>query len=132
MPRVGQYTEEIRIYVTPEMRQFLQLMADRRHVSLSELLRQVAGQYLVDEEDRITSRSRLGRTVITALDKMQSRLLGDVQHISRLILAAMISIMVGQGMQYGEAAERIVWLANQPAIARMLEATKQQTETKEK
>lgn len=124
MTKAGQYTKEIRLFVTPEMHQFLKLMAERNETSLNDVVRQAIREQLDVQEDIITSRSRLGRTVMRQLDAMHSQVLKELRHLSTLLLAAVVVLLIEQGHDAGEAAKRIANLARQPGLAKMLDATK--------
>lgn len=124
MTKAGQYTKEIRLFVTPEMHQFLKLMAERNDTSLNDVVRQAIREQLDVQEDIITSRSRLGRTVMRQLDAMHSQVLKELRHLSTLLLAAVVVLLIEQGLDAGEAAKRIANLARQPGLAKMLDATK--------
>jgi hypothetical protein len=124
MTKAGQYTKEIRLFVTPEMHQFLKLMAERHDTSLNDVVRQAIREQLDMQEDIITSRSRLGRTVMRQLGIMHSQVLQELRHLSTLLLAAVVVLLIEQGFDAGEAARRIANLARQPGLAKMLDAAK--------
>ena len=124
MTKAGQYTKEIRLFVTPEMHQFLKLMAERNETTLNDVVRQAIREQLDVQEDIITSRSRLGRTVMRQLDAMHSQVLKELRHLSTLLLAAVVVLLIEQGVDAGEAAKRIANLARQPGLAKMLDVTK--------
>ncbi len=54
------YSKHISAYVTPEMYQFLQLLAERHKASISDVVRQAVREHLDEQEDVMSSRSRLG------------------------------------------------------------------------
>jgi predicted DNA-binding protein len=120
MPKTGKYTAEIRLYVTDEMHQFLKLMAERNGTNLSEIIRQAIREHLDIQEDIITSRSRLGRTVLRRLDTMHNQILGQLTYLVKLVLAAVIISLTEQGHSAGDVSKRIVSLANQPALDKMV------------
>ena len=93
MSKSGQYTKEARVAMTEQMYQFLNLMAERNKTSISDLVRQAIREHLDIQEDIITSRSRLGRTVMRRLDIMHSQLLDQLTHLTKLMLAATVAPM---------------------------------------
>jgi len=118
------YKAQLNVPVTQEMYDFVDLMATRNHVKKAEVVRQAIREHLDIQEDLITSRSRLGRTVMRELERMHSQFLAELGHISKLLLAAVLVLMLKQGVQPAEAAEQIASLAKQPGIGRMLNATR--------
>ena len=125
MTRTGQYSKHIRLYVTEEMHQFLQLMAERHGTSLNDVIRQALREYLDVQEDVMSSRSRLGRTVVHQLELMHHQLLRQMTHIGKLLLAAAILVLTtGQGLDAGQATKQIVSLASQPALDKLLRTEK--------
>jgi len=107
------YDKQFTLQVTEQMLHFIDLMAQRQHSSRAEVTRQALREYLDAQEELIGSRSRLGRTVMDRLDVVQNRLLKQLDHMSALLLAAVILQQVQRGQPGGQAMERIVELAAQ-------------------
>jgi hypothetical protein len=103
MTKTGRYTKRVWLQVTPEMYQFVALMADRQRSSVNDVIRQAIREYLDVQEDLLGSRSRLGRTVIGRL------------------LAAMIILMTERGQDSKQVISRISNLASHPELDRILE-----------
>ena len=118
------YSKHISAYVTPEMYQFLQLLAERHKVSVSDVVRQAVREHLDTQEDVITSRSRLGRTVMGRLETMHRQLVGQLTHLSKLLLAAMLILLTEQGQDAAQVTRRILNLAGQPALDRLVKGDK--------
>jgi predicted DNA-binding protein len=118
------YSKHISAYVTPEMYQFLQLLAERHRVSLSDVVRQAIREHLDEQEDVISSRSRLGRTVMRRLEIMHSELLKQLTTLSKLLLAAILILLAEQGIEAGQATKRILNLAGQPALDKLVKSGK--------
>jgi Arc/MetJ-type ribon-helix-helix transcriptional regulator len=118
------YSKHISAYVTPEMYQFLQLLAERHKVSVSDVVRQAVREHLDEQEDVISSRSRLGRTVIRQLETMHHELLTQLTILSKLLLAAVLILLAEQGIEAGPATKRILNLASQPALDRLVKSGK--------
>ena len=118
------YSKHISAYVTPEMYQFLQLLAERHKVSLSDVVRQAIREHLDEQEDVMSSRSRLGRTVMRRLEIMHSELLKQLTTLSKLLLAAILILLAEQGIEAGQATKRILNLAGQPALDRLVKSGK--------
>jgi predicted DNA-binding protein len=118
------YSKHISAYVTPEMYQFLQLLAERHKVSVSDVVRQAIREYLDEQEDVISSRSRLGRTVMRRLETMHHELLKQLTILSKLLLAAILILLAEQGIEAGQATKRILNLAGQPALDKLVKSGK--------
>ena len=121
MTKTGRYTKRVWLQVTPEMYQFVALMADRQRSSVNDVIRQAIREYLDVQEDLLGSRSRLGRTVISRLETMQFRLLRQLRHLSKLLLAAMIILMTEKGQDSKQVISRISNLASHPELDKILE-----------
>jgi hypothetical protein len=102
------------------MHQYVKLMADRNDTSMNDVVRQAIREHLDIQEDLITSRSRLGRTVMRELGKMHQQIMGQLAYLTKLVLAAVIIQMTHEGHQTGDVTRRIVALANEPALNKML------------
>ena len=118
------YSKHISAYVTPEMYQFLQLLAERHKVSLSDVVRQAIREHLDEQEDVMSSRSRLGRTVMRRLETMHHELLKQLTTLSKLLLAAILILLAEQGIEGGQATKRILNLAGQPALDKLVKSGK--------
>jgi hypothetical protein len=124
MTKTGQYTRHIRLYVTEEMHQLLQLLAERRGASLNDVVRQAIREHLDEQEDVISSRSRLGRTVVDRMEAMHNQLLRQLLHLGKLLLAAVIVLLSEQGIDADQVVKRVTTVARQPALDKILEAGK--------
>ena len=118
------YSKHISAYVTPEMYQFLQLLAERHKVSVSDVVRQAIREHLDEQEDVMSSRSRLGRTVMRRLESMHHELLKQLTILSKLLLAAILILLAEQGIEAGQATKRILNLAGQPALDKLVKSGK--------
>jgi Arc/MetJ-type ribon-helix-helix transcriptional regulator len=118
------YSKHISAYVTPEMYQFLQLLAERHRVSVSDVVRQAIREHLDEQEDVMSSRSRLGRTVMRRLETMHHELLKQLTTLSKLLLAAILILLAEQGIEAGQATKRILNLASQPALDKLVKSGK--------
>jgi Arc/MetJ-type ribon-helix-helix transcriptional regulator len=106
------------------MYQFLQLLAERHKASVSDVVRQAIREHLDEQEDVMSSRSRLGRTVIRQLETMHSELLKQLTTLSKLLLAAILILLAEQGIEAGQATKRILNLAGQPALDKLVKSGK--------
>jgi hypothetical protein len=121
----GQYTRTLWLRVTPEMHQFLKLLAERHDTSMNDVVRQALREHLDVQEDVMSSRSRLGRTVKGQLEIMHHQLLSQLTHVSKLLLAAAILVLTReQGIDAGQATQQILSLANQPALDKLVKSEK--------
>jgi Arc/MetJ-type ribon-helix-helix transcriptional regulator len=118
------YSKHISVYVTPEMYQFLQLLAERHKASISDVVRQAVRDHLDEQEDVMGSRSRLGRTVMHRLETMHHELLTQLATLSKLLLAAILILLAEQGIEAGQATKRILNLASQPALDKLVRGGK--------
>ena len=118
------YEARINVPVTVKMYQLADLLAKRQDTTLADVARQAIHEYLEAQEDLVNSRSRLGRTVMQELGKMHAEILGQLIHLTKLLLAGVIVLMMAQGIEAGDAAKRIANLAKQPGLGKMLDATK--------
>ena len=118
------FSKHVSAYVTPEMYQFLQLLAERHRVSVSDVVRQALREHLDGQEDVMSSRSRLGRTVMRQLEAMHHELLKQLTTLSKLLLAAVLILLAEQGIEAGPATRRILNLAGQPALDKLVKGGK--------
>jgi hypothetical protein len=88
-------------------------MAKRQGTSRAEVTRQALREYLDTQEELIGSRSRLGRTVMGQIEVVQNRLVRQLNHMSALLLAAVILQQIQRGGSGGQVMEQIVELAEQ-------------------
>jgi len=108
----GRYKKKIFVNVTPEMHQYVKLMAERQNTSMNDIIRQAIREYLNAQEDLITSRSRLGRTVLGRLETMQHHFLNDYLHAASILLAGIILLDTRRGGVKGsDALQEITRLA---------------------
>ena len=107
------YDKQFTIQVTEQMLHFIDLLAKRQGTSRAEVARQALREHLDVQEDLITSRSRLGRTVLSQLEAIQNRLVRQLNHMSALLLAAVILQQIQRGESGGQVMEQIVQLADQ-------------------
>ena len=107
------YDKQFTIQVTAQMLHFIDLMAKRQRSSRAEVTRQALREYLDGQEELIGSRSRLGRTVMGQIEGVQNRLVRQLNHMSALLLAAVILQQIQRGESGGRVMEQIVQLADQ-------------------
>ena len=107
------YDKQFTVQVTEQMLHFIDLMAKRQRTSRAEVTRQALREYLDTQEELIGSRSRLGRTVMGQIEVVQNRLVRQLNHMSALLLAAVILQQIQRGESGGRVMEQIVQLADQ-------------------
>jgi Arc/MetJ-type ribon-helix-helix transcriptional regulator len=107
------YDRQFTVQVTEQMLHFIDLMAKRQGTSRAEVTRQALREYLDAQEELIGSRSRLGRTVMSEMETMQNRLVRQLNHMSALLLAAVILQQIQRGESGGRVMEQIIQLADQ-------------------
>ena len=107
------YDKQFTVQVTEQMLSFIDLMADRQHTSRAEVTRQALREYLDGQEKLIGSRSRLGRSVMEQIELVQNRLARQLNHMSALLLAAVILQQIQRGEPGSRVMEQIVQLAGQ-------------------
>ena len=107
------YDARINVPVTKQMRHFVDVLAKRQETNVAEVTRQALREYLDVQEELIGSRSRLGRTVMSEMEMMQNRLVRQLNHMSALLLAAVILQQIQRGESGGRVMEQIVQLAGQ-------------------
>lgn len=118
------YSRQFTIQVTEQMLHFINTLAVRQNTSRADVVRQALRAYLDVQEDTIASRTRLGRGVISRLDQMEQRLLGQQMRADTLLLCAIILMQMRQGVQGADILDRINQLAAHAAkeIEAILEA----------
>lgn len=109
----AKYDARINVPVTSQMRHFVEILAKRQDSNVAEVTRQALREYLDVQEGLIGSRSRLGRTVMSEMETMQNRLVRQLNHMSALLLAAVILQQIQRGESGGRVMEQIVQLAGQ-------------------
>jgi len=107
------YDARINVPVTKQMRHFVEVLAKRQDTNVAEVTRQALREYLDGQEELIGSRSRLGRTVMGQIEVVQNRLVRQLNHMSALLLAAVILQQIQRGESGGRVMEQIVQLAGQ-------------------
>jgi hypothetical protein len=80
---------------------------------VAEVARQALREYLDAQEELIGSRSRLGRSVMDQIEVVQNRLVRQLNHMSALLLAAVILQQIQRGESGNRVMEQIVQLAGQ-------------------
>ena len=108
----AKYDARINVPVTKQMRHFVEILAKRQETNVAEVTRQALREYLDNQEKLIGSRSRLGRTVMSEMETMQNRLVRQLNHMSALLLAAVILQQIQHGESGGRVMEQIVRLAD--------------------
>ena len=109
----ARYDARINVPVTKQMRQFVEILAKRQGTNVAEVTRQALREYLDAQEQLIGSRSRLGRSVMDQIEAVQNRLVRQLNHMSALLLAAVILQQVQRGESGARVMEQIVGLAAQ-------------------
>ena len=109
----GQYNRHITIHFTQQTLELLQTLANRQRTSIGDLVRRAVYDHLEEQEDVMGSRSRLGRTVIGELEATRSRIVKQLNHMSALLLAAVILQQMQRGEAGGRVMEQIVQHAGQ-------------------
>jgi metal-responsive CopG/Arc/MetJ family transcriptional regulator len=107
------YNEQFTVQVTEQMLNFVDVMANRQHTSRAEVTRQALREYLDAQEELMGSRSRLGRSVMDQIELVQNRLVRQLNHMSALLLAAIILQQLQRGEPGNRIMEQIVQLAGQ-------------------
>jgi Arc/MetJ-type ribon-helix-helix transcriptional regulator len=107
------FDKQFTIQVTQQMLSFIDLMADRQRTSRAEVTRQALREYLDNQEKLIGSRSRLGRSVMNQIELVQNRLVRQLNHMSALLLAAVILQQMQRGESGARVMEQIAQLAGQ-------------------
>jgi len=105
------YSRQFTIQVTEQMLHFIDTIALRQNTSRADVVRQALRAYLHVQEDTIASRTRLGRGVISRLDKMEQRLIEQQVHAGTMLLCSVILMEMRQGAQGSQILEEIYKLA---------------------
>ena len=112
-PKAGKYDRQLTIHLTAPMFELLQTLADRQRTSIGDLIRQAVRDYLDVQDGLLGSRSRMGNRVARQLEEIQNRLVKQLNHMSALLLAAVILQQVQRGEPGSRVMEQIVQLAGQ-------------------
>ena len=107
------YDARINVPVTKQMCHFVEVVSKRQETNVAEVARQALREYLDAQEEMIVSRSRLGRSVMDQLEVVQNRLVRQLNHMSALLLAAIILQQPQRGERGNRIMEQIVQLAGQ-------------------
>ena len=107
------YDARINVPVTKQMRHFVEVVSKRQETNVAEVARQALREYLDAQEEMIVSRSRLGRSVMDQLEVVQNRLVRQLNHMSALLLAAIILQQPQRGERGNRIMDQIVQLAGQ-------------------
>ena len=105
------YSRQFTIQVTEQMLHFIDTLAVRQNTSRADVVRQALRAYLHEQEDTIASRTRLGRGVLSRLEQMEQRLLGQQTRGDTLLLSAIILMQMRQGAHGAEVLDKINQLA---------------------
>jgi len=109
----GKYPQEVSVPMTSQMYQLLEQLAGHDRVTKADVLRQALRDYLDVQDGLLGSRSRLGNRVARQLEEIQNRLVRQLNHMSALLLAAVILQQIQRGEPGDRIMERIVQLAGQ-------------------
>jgi hypothetical protein len=109
----AKYDARINVPVTKQMRHFVEILAKRQGTNVAEVTRQALREYLDNQEKLIGSRSRLGRSVMNQIELVQNRLVRQLNHMSALLLAAVILQQMQRGESGARVMEQIAQLAGQ-------------------
>ena len=109
------FSRQFTIQVTEQMLHFIDMLAVRQNTSRADVVRQALRAYLHEQEDTIASRTRLGRGVLSRLEQMEQRLLGQQTRGDTLLLSAIILMQMRQGVQGAEFLDEINRLADHAA-----------------
>lgn len=130
MTKSGQYTKELRIFVTPEMHAYIQAIAERNHLTINDAARQALRDY-IDAQDIPGSKSRFSRVLLAALEARQALVLAEMRHITKLILAALVAYITHTGLPLEDTINRITELARHPAMDRMVKGMRANIDAKD-
>ena len=100
------YDRTLKIRVTKEMDEFLDLLATRHNTSKADVVRQAIREHLDVQEDIITSRGRLGRTILRQLEITHNQFLDQLNRVSNLLLAAMVDQQIQRGARAARSSSR--------------------------
>jgi predicted DNA-binding protein len=115
------YDRTLKVRVTKEMDEFLDLLAARHNTSKADVVRQAIREHLDVQEDVITSRGRLGRTILRQMEMTHNQFLKQLNRISSLLLAAMVYQQMQQGARGSQVLKQITELAKRPELGRIVE-----------
>ena len=109
----GKYPQEVSVPMTSQMYQLLDQLAEHDRVTKADVLRQALRDYLDVQDGLLGSRSRMGNRVARQLEEIQNRLVKQLNHMSALLLAAVILQQIQRGEPGDRVMEKIVQLAGQ-------------------
>ncbi len=109
----GKYPQEVSVPMTSQMYQLLDQLAEHDRVTKADILRQALRDYLDVQDGLLGSRSRMGNRVARQLEEIQNRLVKQLNHMSALLLAAVILQQIQRGEPGDRVMEKIVQLAGQ-------------------
>jgi len=105
----GQYTKEITVCLTPEMYQFVELLAVRKETSKGDVIRDAIRLHLDEQEGIIGSRSRFANRVARQMEIERKRL----DRWGTLLLAAALAPYLEKGAKGPQVLEQIAKVARQ-------------------
>jgi hypothetical protein len=91
------YKARINVPVTPQMHDFVQVLARRQRTTLADVARQALREYLDVQEELIGSRSRMGTRITHQIAEMRDQFLKRQLHDDTVLLAAIIMMQMGHG-----------------------------------
>lgn len=109
----GKYPQEVSVPMTSQMYQLLDQLAEHDRLTKADILRQALRDYLDVQDGLLGSRSRMGNRVARQLEEIQNRLVKQLNHMSALLLAAVILQQIQRGEPGDRVMEKIVQLASQ-------------------
>lgn len=74
MSRTGKYTKRIHLQITPDMFEFLKVLAERGNTSLNDVIREALRQYLDEQDSIIGGRSRFANRVARQMELERANL----------------------------------------------------------
>lgn len=105
----GQYTKEITVCLTPEMYQFVELLAERNRTSKGDVIRDAIRRHLDEQDGVIGSRSRFANRVARQMEIERNRL----DRWGTLLLAAALAPYLEKGAKGSQVLEQIAKVARQ-------------------
>ena len=91
------YKARINVPVTPQMHDFVQVLARRQRTTVADVARQALREYLDVQEDLIGSRSRMGSRITHQIAEMRDQLLDQQLRADTVLLAAILMMQMGHG-----------------------------------
>ena len=102
----------INVPVTQQMRDLVEALARRQHITVADVARQAIREYLDAQEDVIGSRSRFGSKVARQLEELQNRLSEQQIRADAMLLAAIILQQMRRGAEGSEVLAQVVQLTD--------------------